>query len=255
MTWDEINRRRMPFIRMGSRLFKGMYNDIKKQLEEVIQGKHTAGQITEAIRTFRFDDQIVQAAFMRYYVKTGMSFAKDTVKGRKNSLQLKNDETDIWMAQLIEYIRTKTSTKITSTISTTYKDIERISREFVETGMNEGWGMDKIVREIVKKQGTIDSWKAMRIARTEVVSASNLGVEIGADSLVGNKMRVWISTYRPTSRPDHLQMDGVKVPYREKFLTPKGNYMSFPGDPECGDASDTINCTCGYEVIVESELY
>lgn len=254
MTWEEINKKRLPFIRMGERLFKGMYNEIKIQLKEVIKDRNTPEEITEAIRTFRFDDQIVQSAFMRYYVKTGLNFAKDT-KNRLLGREQKDDDYDTWMAELVEYIRTKTGTKITSTISTAYKDIESISRAAIEMGMNEGWGMDKIVREIVKGQGKIDAWKAMRIARTEVVSASNLGVEIGAESLVGNKKRIWISTFRPTSRPDHLQMDGVIIPYNEKFLTPKGNYMSFPGDPECDDASDTINCTCGYEVIVESDLF
>jgi len=255
MTWDEINKKRLPYIRMGDRLFKGMYNEIKKQLKIVIQDWNTPEQITEAVRKFSFDSDIVKSAYLRFHVRTGIHFARDMQKGASKRLELKDNTEDVWLSIMKDYVEVNTATKISQVISTSYKDIENVARKAVDVGIENGWGMDKIARKIVKDQGSIDKWKAMRIARTEVVAASNKGVLIGADELVGNKKKVWISSFRPTARPDHLDMDGERVNYHDDFVTPKGNRMEFPGDPACGDASDIINCTCGYEVIVEPEIY
>ena len=60
--------------------------------------------------------------------------------------------------------------------------------------------MDKIARAIQKTQAKMDLWKAQRIARTEVVTASNVGVKVGADELPGNKVKVWISTFDQTEQ-------------------------------------------------------
>jgi len=254
MTWDEINRKRLPFIRMGERLFKGMYNDIKIQLKEVIRDRQTPEQIIEAVRGFGFDDQIVQSAYLRFYTKTGLNYAKDT-KNNLSGMELKDADYDIWLLQMTEYVRSNVGVNITSVIRTAYKDIESITQKAVELGIEEGWGMDKIAREIVKKQGSIDTWKALRIARTEVVAASGEGTRLGGESVAGNKIKVWISTFDGRSRKDHMAMDGVRVAFNEDFITPKGNSLFSPGDPKCIDPSDIINCRCGYEVIVEPEIY
>jgi len=252
MTWDEINKKRLPFIRMGERLFKGMYNEIKIQLKEVIKDRQTPEQITEAVRGFSFDERIVQSAYIRFYTKTGLNFAKDT-KNRLSGMDLKDYDYDVWLSQMTGYVRANTGFKISKVISTTYKDIERIAKNAVELGIEEGWGMDKIAREIVKKQGTIDKWKAQRIARTEVVAASSEGVKLGGESIPGNKTKIWISTFDQRSRPDHMDMDGVKGAFNEDFDL-NGDSLAYPGDPK-GQAANIINCRCGYEIIVEPEIY
>jgi len=252
MTWDEINRKRLPYIRMGERLFKGMYNQITIQLKEVIRDRQTPEQITEAVRSFKFNNQIVWSAYVRFYTKTGLNYAKDT----KNNLlgrEQKDEDYDVWLSQITDHVRNNVGANITSVISTTYVDIERITKKAVEVGINEGWGMDKIAREIVRNQGSIDKWKALRIARTEVVGASGEGVLRGAESLAGNKSKVWISTFDQRSRPEHMAMDGVRVPFNQDFDV-NGDSLAYPGDPK-GQAGNIINCRCGYEVIVEPEIY
>ena len=237
---------------MGERLFKGMYNEIKIQLKEVIRDRQTPEQITEAVRGFRFNNQIVWSAYLRFYTKTGLNYTKDT-KNKFRGMESKDADYDIWLSQITEYVRSNTGFKISKVISTTYKDIEQIARNAVELGIDEGWGMDKIAREIVKKQGTIDKWKAQRIARTEVVAASSEGVKLGGESIPGNKTKIWISTFDQRSRTDHMAMDGVKVAFNEDFDL-SGDKLAYPGDPK-GQAANIINCRCGYEIIVEPEIY
>lgn len=247
MTWEEINRKRLPFIRFGESLFKGMYAELRKPFIASIQNMQTPEEITEAARSYQADEEVVKMSLMRFYIRTAIAFAREQIKSSHYNLELKQE--DDWTPIVMEHVRTQTGNKIAEITLTTYNDIQRITKKAVEAGIDQGWGMDKIARQIAKDQGEIDIWKALRIARTEVVSANNLGVKIGADELPGNKVKVWISTIDQRTRPEHLEMEGVRVAYNEDF-TVGGELLEYPGDPK-GSAGNIINCRCGYEIIVE----
>ena len=257
MTWEEINRKRLPFIRFGENLFKRMYGEIRKSYISIIKDAQTAEEINQLAQGFKFDENIVKVNYERFYLKTGLAYARNIQKGYNKRLELKDINEDIleevWYTQIMEFVKTKVGNNITSVIKTSYVDIQRITKEAVKVGIDKGWGMDKIAREISRNQGEIEKWKALRIARTEVVSASNEGVKVGYEQLPGNKEKVWISTFDNRSRPDHMEMDGVRVAVNEMFTLPSGNTLEFPGDPT-GLPGDIINCRCGYEILVTPEL-
>jgi uncharacterized protein with gpF-like domain len=253
MTWAEINIKRLPYIRMGERLFRGMYHSVTAPYLESLKNLTTPEQIIEASRSAQISKEEVQLAYERFYTKTGVGFAKSfRAKHRKFAMETKADE-DEWLRIITEYVRAKTANKITKAISTHYEDIERIARAAVEEGIREGYGMEKIARIIRKQQGDIELWKALRIARTEVVAASSEGIKVGAESLPGNKVKVWISTFDDRSRPEHMAMDGKRVAFNEMFEV-DGDMMEYPGDPSAS-AGNIVNCRCGYEIIVESDKY
>ena len=251
MTWEEINRKRLPFIRFGENLFKRMYGDIRRKFVSSIQNLTTPEEFTQAARSFRIDDSIVKAAYLRFYIKTGVSFAKSQVKSLRGGMEVKQEED--WEVIIREFVRTRTGKKISQVIQSETDDIIRITKNVVQQGIDEGWGMDKIARGIQKTQSEMDLWKALRIARTEVVTASNIGVKVGADELPGNKVKVWISTFDQRSRPEHMAMDGVRVALNEMFNV-DGEMMEFPGDPNAS-AGNITNCRCGYEILVTPEIY
>ena len=251
MTWEEINNKRLPFIRFGENLFKRMYGEIRKSFISSIQNLTTPEEFTQAARSFRIDDSIVHAAYLRFYIKTGVSFAKSQVKSLRGGMEVKQEED--WEVIIREYVRTNTGKKISQVIQSETDDIIRITKNIVQQGIDEGWGMDKIARGIQKTQSEIALWKALRIARTEVVTASNVGVKVGADELPGNKVKVWISTFDQRSRPEHMAMDGVRVAMNEMFNV-NGEMMEFPCDPNAS-AGNIINCRCGYEILVTPEIY
>ena len=251
MTWDEINNKRLPFIRFGENLFKRMYGEIRRGFVSSIQNLTTPEQFSEVAQNFKIDPLIVRINFERFYVKTGVAFAKSQVKSLRGGMEVKQEED--WEVIIREFVRTRTGVKITKVIQSETDDIIRITKNVVQQGINEGWGMDKIARSIQKTQAEMDLWKALRIARTEVVTASNVGVKVGADELPGNKVKVWISTFDQRSRPEHMAMDGVRVAMNEMFNV-DGEMMEFPGDPNAS-AGNIINCRCGYEIIVTPEIY
>ncbi len=248
---------------MGDRLFKGMYGEIRKSIKAALENRNTPDELLAGVNSVVIDESIVWAAYEKFYVRTGIAFARSTMKGVKGNLQKKADadvitpagavDEDMWISKIIEMVRTRGGNKISKVIRTAYADIQAVAQKAVEMGINEGWGMDKIAREIVRMQGEIDSWKALRIARTEVVGASSEGVKVGADELPGNKTKVWISTFDSRSRPDHMDADNQRVPYGQDFDI-GGEALEYPGDPK-GSAGNIINCRCGYEIIVEPDSY
>lgn len=252
MTWQEINNKRLPYIRMGERLFQGMYTDIRKDLISSFENLTTPEEMIQATRGLKIEEAKIRMAFERFYLKTGIGFAKWITKGGRLGMERKQE--DMWIEKIIEYVRVNAGAKITAIIKTHYEDIERIVRAAIEQGIKEGWGIDKIARAIRKAQGEIDLWKARRIARTEAVAASNEGVKVGAEDLPGNKEKVWVSTFDDRARVDHMAMDSVRVPWNENFILPSGAALEFPGDPK-GEPGDIINCRCGYEVLVTSEYF
>jgi len=253
MTWQEINRKRLPYIRMGDRMFTGMYGDIRKKLIVQIKEAGQPEDMIEIARDINIDKGNVINVMEKFYSKTSIDWAKMTAKSLKR-LERKNEED--WVAGIMEFLRTKRKDVIDKIVKNHGADIENIVRKAVETGIEEGWGMEKIARQISKSQGQMDLWKGMRIARTEVVTASNEGVKMGADELVGNKQKVWISTFDSSSREDHMAMDGRVVPYNELFELPTGDRLEYPGDASNGaDPGQTINCRCGWEIIVTPERY
>jgi hypothetical protein len=251
MTWEEINNKRLPFIRMGERLFKGMYSEIRKSLIASFNNLTTPEEIIQAATAFRINEELVRVAIEKFYLKVGVSYARSMVKSSRARIETKRE--DEWVRSIIEWIRVNTGTKITDIIKTHYKDIEHIARVAVEEGIKEGWGIEKIARTIRNAESEMDLWKALRIARTEVVAASNEGVKVGAEDLPGNKEKVWVSTFDERSRPEHMEMDGVSVAWNENF-TVDGESLEFPGDPK-GSPGNIINCRCGYEIVVSSEYF
>ena len=251
MTWEEINRKRLPFIRFGENLFKRMYGDIRRSFVSSIQNLTTPEEFTQAALNFKIDPLIVRINFERFYVKTGVAFAKSQVKSLRGGIELKQEED--WEVIIREFVRTRTGVKITKVIQSETDDIINVTKKAVQQGIDEGWGMDKIARTIQKTQAEMDFWKAQRIARTEVVTASNEGVKVGASELPGNKVKVWISTFDQRSRPEHMAMDGVRVPLNESFNV-DGELLEYPGDTN-GSAGNIINCRCGYEILVTPEIY
>ena len=238
---------------MGERLFKGILTKVRRSLLGEIRQAERAEQVEGILEQFSIDADMWEA-YERFYTRTVPFFARDFLKKYKSGKgPTETKQEDEWIEEILEWVRINSGKKITSVIQTHYEDIQRVTRAAVETGINEGWGMDKIARLISKEQGEIDLWKSLRIARTETVAASNYGVELGADELPGNKMKVWISSFTTTSREDHMAMDGVMVELGQPFDV-AGEPLMYPGDP-AGSPGNIINCRCAHEVIITDEIY
>lgn len=137
----------------------------------------------------------------------------------------------------------------------------RISIILSQSVLN-GWGIEKTA-EAITKHTRIHPERAKRIARTEIISASNLGSRIGAKKTGLRLTKEWVSKIDNRSRgarlrdkTNHIVMDG-QVAEIDGFYQLKGKYgvefAQYPNDPKLS-ASNRVNCRCTevYEPVEDS---
>ena len=238
-------------------MFSRMYAEIRRKLAHELNRAQTVADIERAANSVTIEDEVEQA-FERVYEQTGVAFAKielNRLKGRDPLMELKEDEdflVSAWLEKMREYVKTKCGTKIARSIQTAYADIKKNVRKAVALGAENGWGAQRVANEIMSLQGKMDGWKAMRIARTEVVGASNVGAQAGADDAGIPLDKVWLATPSGDSREDHLAMDG-EIAVNGMFTLPSGVQMEYPHDPNA-PAEEVINCRCALSHVPKDNI-
>lgn len=117
------------------------------------------------------------------------------------------------------------------------------TRAQLVVGMGEGESIDKLAAR-VRQELASTTVRAQRIARTEVIGASNAGayMQITAMGEDAPETKVWLATGDRRTRPTHRAANGQKRPLTDDFDVGAAS-MKFPGDPR-GPASETVNCRC-----------
>lgn len=112
----------------------------------------------------------------------------------------------------------------------------------IAKGEAAGEGIEAIADRIRQVFAEASRLRAVTIARTELLSASNQGSVEGARQSGVAEQKVWLATSDDRTRDTHRDVDGATVALEEPFDV-GGAPMMFPGDP-AGPASETINCRC-----------
>jgi hypothetical protein len=125
--------------------------------------------------------------------------------------------------------------------------------EGIENGLSTGEIMKKLRYDLTNGYySTFTKARALRIAKTEVMTASNQGSLLAANLSGTQKEKKWITAYpgiAKTERHNILGMNNQTVPLDQPFDV-GGVLMMYPGDP-AGGAENVINCNCSlsYKVI------
>ena len=111
----------------------------------------------------------------------------------------------------------------------------------------QGESIPKLAARIAKDTASKNGKAMIRYARTAMTSAQNAGrmdTLHRAQGLGIQCKKVWLATLDSRTRDSHQQMDGVSVGIDEKFVTPLGSKMDYPGDMVGGKPGDIWNCRC-----------
>jgi uncharacterized protein with gpF-like domain len=86
--------------------------------------------------------------------------------------------------------------------------------------------------------------QAMRLVRTESITAANYAATQTANDLFGSEgyEKEWLTALDGRERPAHREADGQRVGADQPFVV-GGEYLKFPGDPSAS-AKNRINCRC-----------
>src|SRR6056297_1221511 len=258
--WKQINRMRVGSIRYGERLFARTLRSARTELKDKLKNAGTVNDVRNIAEKYQVNEQQFRKAWDQFYTRTGLIFAKRNYQ----HLNKKKDINDIernnkWTRELLKYVEDECANLITLTIRNEYKGVQRNARKAIDLGAKKGWGAERIADELIKFQGAMDKYKAMRIARTEVVRASNQGAMIGVKETGIALKKVWLATddgrTRDGSESDfnHVDMDNVEVELEEAFEV-SGEKLDYPGDPN-GSEGNTINCRCAVAFEPKSDRF
>lgn len=137
--------------------------------------------------------------------------------------------------------------RVVGVADTVFGDI----RGELETGRRLGESIPDLSKRIDASlaRGGAFNWagRATTIARTEVISAYNVGATLAAEELasvmeVDEYQKEWLATGDARTRPTHMDADGQKV-WGDQTFDVGGEALEEPGDP-AGSAEEVINCRC-----------
>lgn len=148
-----------------------------------------------------------------------------------------------FLAIISEWLNTNAGLRIVSVHQTLIESIISV----IQQGYNDNISVADITRNLQRRFGWF-KYQALRIARTETTTATNLATMLSAQNSEYELEKTWISaqdnrTRRPPKSPfDHLDMNGVKVDADKPFFV-GGEELMYPGAPT-GTAGNIINCRC-----------
>ena len=248
LTWKRIQRKRDSMENKYMAIFRRILN---KQYEILADSIDSTNYSDLELANKKIDTEPIFWGMTELYKGVGSVFAQDSYNGLKSSIpkmmiKAEEDMINTWYQEMINYVKTFGGIKITSITKETRRQAIRIIRQVIEDtpglGANE---IATVIKKTLVKNGTIiNQWRSLRIARTEIVSASNLGAMKGAESTGIPMTKSWLPTYDSRTRDTHAAVV-AQNPKEMNELFQVGVYqMSYPGSHE-GGPEEVINCRCG----------
>ncbi len=261
--WKRFDARREPWIPRVTAMVAAEFDTERKALMDRYRTAATVEQLrtaTESVIDGRRDDW--QELFERVYQNVGGDFAEDVYDeivepgkgsaGRRTDKQRGNKQHGDWNRWIVQYLARSAATKVQQ-VSDTTKDAIRAE---LAAGVAEREGIDQLRKRIdtLSLEKIIPN-RSEVIARTEVVSASNLGSISGARSTGLDLYKSWLTTPDPRTRETHAEAGGQRVPLDGTFRV--GDYeLDHPGDTSHGAGPEEViqcRCTVVYEPRMEEE--
>jgi hypothetical protein len=153
-----------------------------------------------------------------------------------------------WQKRMRAYASERSLQKTKAIMDTEQQAINSIIDKVVNKVNAEGLSVPN-ARKLMKEElmndlVIIENYQAERIARTEVNSASNFGSFEAAKEYGEGVQKTWVlSNLTVKHRESHIQYDQMEPQDMDYEYAPG---LKFPGDPDCQDGGEVINCLCFY---------
>jgi hypothetical protein len=239
--WKSVDLKRRKYETVFHQSFK---NTLNRQFRELAD-KITSDNYGNYEVIVQFDSLPVEKMLDRCWTVVGTDFAKEEYRKHKKGFNPNSD--DDWTRRMRDYIKFRLGKKITSINAASREVALRIIRAKITRSTEQGWGSDQTaasIREGLRKVAPeINTWRALRIARTEVVSASNAGSLEGMKELNMPFVKYWIATKDARVRDTHLAAEQQSPINQDEKFRVGDSEMDCPGDMS-GDPGEVINCRC-----------
>ena len=240
--WRRIDARQTSWEPIAAKKFKAVYDAESVAVMKAVEGKEPSSMTSAAStaikelkpkweKTIKAVSSAVAEDFGNDTLNTLAKSAKTERKGLL--FELNSPAMSAWLEEHI----TKSVTSIIDTEIAGAKSI-------IENGIKNNLTSFDISKQLRQFYDESEKWKAMRVARTEVGSASNKAQNEAAKQS-GATRKVWIASMDDRVRDAHADMNGEEQGIDDAY----SNGLMFPCDPD-GAPGDIINCRCKQGYIV-----
>lgn len=235
MNWDKLQRN---YERKAYRIVQ---KHIKIILNKIPLNNATISTYTLLISGNISNEQVYDM-FKELYstvcIDYGNRIKKTLERTKKNNILFN----DVLLNEILLFLSNEGGIKITSVRNTLIEDlIKAVQLEIEKQGSL--LNIRDAIFNVVSKSQTFYKWQALRIARTETTSASNLAaIKTGEESDL-ELTKTWISVNDGRTRLDHAVENLQVVDFNESFKMADGSTLLYPGDLK-GKPSQVINCRC-----------
>ncbi len=239
--WKRIDGRRVAWSNTVSKKVTPLYDAELTAILKAVDGKTSSeweSQANSVIDNARPDwEKTLTAAYAAVIEDFGLDIAKDyggTTKALVKPGEHKwifdpfSDAVKTWIIQH--------AGNAVESILITNKDA---LRTVILKGIQDNATTPQLAKSIKQFYAESQGWKAMRVARTTVASASGYGQRQAAEQSGIVKTHTWVSSRDGRVRETHSEIDGETVP----LSLPYKNGLMYPGDIS-GDPAEFINCRC-----------
>jgi len=238
--WKRIDRRRVAWWGVVSKKVGLLYENEVKAIEKAIKGKKPDKLISiadEAIDSLKPEWEKMLTAISAALIEDfGDEIAED-LGGEPKSIKPTEAKWvfDPFSTAARLWITKHGAESVKTILSTNLDDVKRI----ILAGHDGNLTTSQIAKNLRQFYTDKSPFKAMRVARTEVASASGFGQREAAKQSGVVKTKKWLSSRDDRVRDSHISIDGEEQPLDE----PYSNGLMFPGDPS-GNTAEFIMCRC-----------
>lgn len=250
-TWRSIQRRRESYESKFASLFRITLNRQFRELADRINEQNYNSRLL--LDTIKPD--AISKRYEQLYTLVGADFAREQYNRLKGfDPDLLTKEEDTWYNYLRHYVKNRLWKRIEAVNQTSINTAGRIINGVLEQSVTEGLGAyetaTRIKKGLIEEGIKYNQWRALRIARTEIMTASNAGSFEGAKATGEALQKYWIPTYDSRSRDTHMAVEAQNPKMMNETFQVGAYQMQHPGDP-AGGAEEVINCRCAiaYNVI------
>lgn len=249
--YKEIDKEKRKYERKYQRECRRM---LMMQIQPVLDYLESTGDMQNpdmAANKLNFDR--TNDFYTSLYSDVGQHFSAMTYNDIIKRKDVSETVKDSWLNQILNYMRFQAGYRITSINKTSRKRAVELIRRALVQAEEAGLGLIETRNSIVKYVG--DTWRndaryrAERIARTEVLTASNRASYIGAQATGLELKKKWIASTDDRTRTSHLEVDPTPIEMDEQFVVGR-SLMMMPGDASA-DPAEVINCRCVVRYITD----
>ena len=216
------------FVILTRRLLKSQEDRTKETLESDQTGKSK--------KKAKYDIGVNWDVEDRIFMELSIPVFTDIIKKRgQQAAELVGSES-FYITERVQKFIDKKAFKFANEVNKTTK---KKLRKTLSEGISEGESINELSVRVAEVFKIRKGAEAKRIARTEVLSASNEATLEAYNQSDTVEKKEWLATMDDRVRDWHATMNGEVVEKHKKF----SNGLMFPGDPSA-PADEIINCRC-----------